>query len=425
MKCRASRRRIARSLAAGAATSLLLAAWPAVAAATPGGAGSAGATPGANAPSQAQIDATQAKVSSIEATISQEQQQSEALSQEYDAAVLRAHTYQVQLAATAASLVTTRAAIHRDRAHLARLALRAYVYGAVGTGAPTLFASSANAAGDRSQYERMAIGDLAGARASLDGAESKLAVTEAAQRTEEQDAQTSASQAQALQQDNATATAAAQETLQQVKGTLASEVAAAAQAEAEREAAAAAAARRSQEAAAAAAAAQRAAAIVSVVGGTSQAATAAANRATASAGGTTLTTAGAPTSATGVAAAALGAAESQLGIPYVWGGETPGRGFDCSGLTQWAWAQAGVSIPRTSQAQYAGLSKVWTSATTLTLSSLQPGDLFLYDNLDGTGTVDHVAMYAGGDTLIQAPFTGTVVSYHPIYTDGLVAVARP
>ena len=51
--------------------------------------------------------------------------------------------------------------------------------------------------------------------------------------------------------------------------------------------------------------------------------------------------------------AAVQAAVSQLGVPYVFGGEQPGVGFDCSGLVQWAWAQAGVSIPRTTETRVA------------------------------------------------------------------------
>ena len=93
-------------------------------------------------------------------------------------------------------------------------------------------------------------------------------------------------------------------------------------------------------------------------------------------------------SSSGGGNAAVQAAESQLGVPYAWGGETPGQGFDCSGLTQWAWAQAGVSIPRTATAQYASIPHV-------SLSALQPGDLLFYKNLDGDGIIDHVVMYVG------------------------------
>ena len=121
--------------------------------------------------------------------------------------------------------------------------------------------------------------------------------------------------------------------------------------------------------------------------------------------------------------AAVQAAVAQLGVPYVFGGEQPGVGFDCSGLTQWAWSQAGVTIPRTTETQ-------WPSLTHVSLDALQPGDLLFYYNLDGDSQVDHVVMYAGSgpygtDTVIQAPFTGSTVSYSPIFTEGLIGAARP
>ena len=122
-------------------------------------------------------------------------------------------------------------------------------------------------------------------------------------------------------------------------------------------------------------------------------------------------------------AAAVQAALSQLGVPYAWGGETAGQGFDCSGLTQWAWAQAGVSIPRTAAGQWASLPHV-------SLSALQPGDLLFYTNLDGDHIVDHVVMYVGSgpygsQTVVHAPYTGSTVSYSPIWTTDLIGAGRP
>jgi cell wall-associated NlpC family hydrolase len=120
---------------------------------------------------------------------------------------------------------------------------------------------------------------------------------------------------------------------------------------------------------------------------------------------------------------AFAAAKSQIGVPYVWGGESPRSGFDCSGLTQWSWAQAGISIPRTASEQYAALPHV-------SLTALQPGDLLFYYNLDGDDQVDHVVMYGGsgpyGDqTTIAADETGTTIQLQPAFTYGLIGAARP
>ncbi len=165
---------------------------------------------------------------------------------------------------------------------------------------------------------------------------------------------------------------------------------------------------------------QTAATVAGAVGGSASgaAATDAANQA----GGATGPVEG---SSSGGAAgmAAVQAAVSQLGVPYVFGGEDPGVGFDCSGLVQWAWAQAGVSIPRTTETQWPALPQV-------SLDALEPGDLLFYKNLDNDNQVDHVVMYTGSgpygtDTVIQAPFTGSTVSYSPIFTAGLIGAARP
>ncbi len=198
-------------------------------------------------------------------------------------------------------------------------------------------------------------------------------------------------------------------------------MAAAAVAEAQAEAAAAARAANAAAAQRAAAAAAAAASVADAVGGSGSgaAATVAANQA---AGGYAGAVSGS-SSGQSAGMAAVQAAESQLGVPYVWGGEQAGVGFDCSGLVQWAWAQAGVSIPRTTETQ-------WPSLPHVSLGALEPGDLLFYFNLDGDSQVDHVVMYVGSgpygsDTVIQAPFTGSTVQFAPLFTSGLIGAGRP
>jgi cell wall-associated NlpC family hydrolase len=121
--------------------------------------------------------------------------------------------------------------------------------------------------------------------------------------------------------------------------------------------------------------------------------------------------------------AAVAAAESQIGVPYVWGGENPGQGFDCSGLTEWSWSRAGYAIPRTAAEQYYALHHV-------ALNALRPGDLLFYYNLDDDHMIDHVVMYVGSgpwgvNTIIAASHTGTLISLEPLFTFGLVGAGRP
>lgn len=120
----------------------------------------------------------------------------------------------------------------------------------------------------------------------------------------------------------------------------------------------------------------------------------------------------APAPASGRGALAVAAATGAVGTPYVWGGASPG-GFDCSGLTQWAYGRAGVSIPRTSQAQrYAGRQ--------VSLGEAQPGDLVTY-----RADASHVAMYVGGGQVVHAPYPGAAVRYDPVGMMPVASVTRP
>lgn len=89
---------------------------------------------------------------------------------------------------------------------------------------------------------------------------------------------------------------------------------------------------------------------------------------------------------------AADAARSQVGAPYVYGGSSPSVGFDCSGLTSWAWAQAGTTIPRSSSAQYGATARI-------SRSDLRAGDLVFYGY---SGQVSHVAIYVGDGQIVQA-----------------------
>ena len=97
------------------------------------------------------------------------------------------------------------------------------------------------------------------------------------------------------------------------------------------------------------------------------------------------------------AADAVRHALTQLGVPYQWGGTTPGVGLDCSGLTQWAYREAGLSIPRLAQEQDIGAA--------IAPGDLRPGDLAVWDG--------HVAMVVGNGTMIEA---GDPVKLSPIRT---------
>jgi cell wall-associated NlpC family hydrolase len=126
----------------------------------------------------------------------------------------------------------------------------------------------------------------------------------------------------------------------------------------------------------------------------------------ATAAGSVQPTVGGLASAT-VIHAFLEAAVSRLGMPYVWGAAGP-MSFDCSGLVQWSFRQAGVVMPRVAADQA-------RTGPSVPVSQLAPGDLLFY-HTDPTapGYISHVAIYLGGGKMIQAPEPGMNVEVVPV-----------
>jgi cell wall-associated NlpC family hydrolase len=368
-------------------------------------------------------------VSQIEATLAQEEQQVSILDDRYNTAVQDLQNAQATIKSLDATIVRTRSQIQVYKRLVAHDAVAAYVFGIPVTGIASTFDSTANQSLARKQYIDQIVGDLAKTAAALQRSEASLEAQEVQKQSAAAQAQAAAAQAQSLATANEQAAAATKATLAQAQGQLAQEVAQAAVEEAQQQAAAAARAssqQQTQQAQKAEAAAATAATVAGAVGGSASgaAATNAANQAASAPGGPVATgPIGGTSSGSGGGMTAVRAAESQLGVPYIFGGEAAGVGFDCSGLVQWAWAQAGVFIPRTTEAE-------WPSIHHVSLDALQPGDLLFYLNLDGDSLVDHVVMYTGSgpygaNTVIQAPFTGSTVSYSPLFTGGLIGAGRP
>ena len=112
------------------------------------------------------------------------------------------------------------------------------------------------------------------------------------------------------------------------------------------------------------------------------------------------------------AGAAVEAALSQVGKPYQWGAAGPDS-YDCSGLTMWAWAHAGVSLPHNSGMQYSATPRVDQSAW-------QPGDLLFFGS-----PIHHVGMYIGNGQMVEAPYTGAQVRVNSAHRSDYVGAGRP
>ncbi len=296
-----------------------------------------------------------------------------------------------------------------SRRQLANFALNAYISGGSGSvDLATLLDTENGKLGARQGYQSSAVGDRQELVDQLEAAQQVTSDRAATLRGQKAKAAAVAEQAKSERDAAESAQSKLEQIQSQLKGRLATLVA-------ERQAAA----RRAEEARARAAAQAQAQA---------QARAAAAQQAQAAATQAQTPSVSVPPvitvpettpvdppvvpSGSGAGARAVAAAASQLGVPYVWGGSSP-SGFDCSGLTQWAWGQAGVSLGRTTYAQrYDGPS--------VSLAQAQPGDLVFYN---GFG---HMAIYAGGGQIIHAPHTGDVVRYASVYIDGgPILIVRP
>jgi len=340
-----------------------------------------------------QLSQAKAEAAQIVAQIQAQGQQLAVLSEQYDQDQIKVQQLGAQLDQTRARVADTRGQVATARANLQRQAIDDYTSGGAANDLEELFSSPNAQASVVQEYQQVASGNVSGAIDRFDQAEAVLSAQEAQLQATESQAQATLAQTQAARQGAQSALATQQATLSKVKGQIATLVA-------QQQAAEAAAQQRAFEARVAAqeeAAAQRAAAAGAASGG---------------AAGEPSPVAAAPD---GEGALAVAAAETQIGVPYVWGGSTPGAGFDCSGLTMWAWAHAGVALSHSAADQY-------DETVHVPLSDLQPGDLLFYDE---GGIIGHVTMYVGPGEMIQAMETGTRIQITGIWTNGLVGAGRP
>jgi cell wall-associated NlpC family hydrolase len=339
------------------------------------------------------ISDAKAKAAAIEAQLSQAQNAMSALSQQYDEAQYHLSQINSSIQTTESNIAAAQQQVAKDKSTLSKAAVANYISDGTASTQNSIFSGNQTSLGATTEYNQIAEGDINLAVDKLHTAENQLNAQKAQLTTEQGQAQTQVNAEQAAVAQN-------QQAINQQKNALSQEQGQIAQLVQQQQQAAA--------AAAAQAAKQRQAAAAAAVssggggggGGSSQLASA--------------SHAPPPPSAAG-GAGAVQAAESQLGVPYQWGAESPGVGFDCSGLTAWSWGQVGVSLPHYSGGQMADSAPV-------PISDLQPGDLLFY----GPGGSDHVAMYVSPGTMIEAPYTGANVRMTALRLgDGFVGAGRP
>jgi peptidoglycan DL-endopeptidase CwlO len=363
------------------------------------------------------VATAQAKAAAIEASLAAAQNEMSALGQKYDSA-------RAQLSQVTASIVTTKAAIAAKRhqvAHdesvLQKDAVANYITDGGAVTDNPLFSHNEQTLGAATEYNQIASGDINEAVANLETAKQRLSAQQAQLTAQHAQAQQEVATEQAAvaanqQVENAQSAALSQENAQVAVLVQQREQAALAQAAQAAQAKIAAAITLQNQRAAAE---QTTTASASPSSGVAPSGT---GQITPPSGSTSAPVPYIPVPVAAGATGAVDAAKSQLGVPYVWGGESPGVGFDCSGLVQWAWGQAGVRLPRTSGEQF-------EATTPVSIADLEPGDLLFY----GPDGADHVAMYVGGGMMIEAPETGEVVHLTPLrlggYGESFAGAGRP
>jgi cell wall-associated NlpC family hydrolase len=330
------------------------------------------------------LTSARAEATQLADQIQAQAQQLAVMSEKVDEARIRVTQLDQQLTQTKSQISQTEAHVGAARANLRGQALEDYMSGGSSTGLEQLFSTGGEQASVAGEYQKVASGNVSDAIDRLNLAENALTAQESQLQATQTQAQAAADQAAAAQQSAQTELADQQSSLAKVKGQIGDLVAA----------------QQRQQAA------QQAAAFRQKVADEQAAARASSNGGSFS---------GTIPPAAGGASSAVAAAMSQIGVPYVWAGATPGRGFDCSGLTMWAWGRAGVSLPHSAAAQYDDIEHV-------PLADMQPGDLIFYDE---GGVIGHVTMYIGGGRMVQAPETGEDVQVTAIWSNGLVGAGRP
>jgi peptidoglycan DL-endopeptidase CwlO len=347
-----------------------------------------------------QLSSDKAEAAAVTSKLQAIQSQEQSLTGQVQAAEYHLSQLQGQIAANQAQVTKDQTEVTKDQGQLRTQAISDYTSSGTSNQVTQMFGSNPNTSGIRSEYSSIATGNVTTTIDNLHTAQAQLQATQAVLQSQQSAATTTRNTLQSSESSAQQLDAQYKSTLNSVNAKIQADVVA------------------QQQAAAAAAKAAAAAAFNAKVASAQKAQVAAQTVSQTNHGGsggsaaTAVPTSPPPPVPAGIGGA-IAAAEGELGVPYVWGGSSP-SGFDCSGLVMWSFARAGISLPRTSGAQYA-------ATTHIPLADIAPGDLLFY----GPGGSEHVAMYIGGGTMIEAPFTGANVRETGVRTSGdFVGVGR-